>query len=497
MGMHRRGWGSGALAIGLVAVTVGLWLAPAAVAKPPHPPVPTVTPAPTAGVHDHALFDSYYELAPFGYEEQEYFVSGTATSDDGTTTAPYTTRMIVTRPTKKAGDGPDFNGTVMLDWTNVTAQFENAVDTMEARQMLMREGFAFVHVSAQAAGVDGTPLTPKKWDPVRYAALHHPGDQFANDMFTQIAYAFRTSTTFTGGKKVDHVLGAGQSQSGSKLDAYATTYLPSHPQAAGVIDGLLVHGAASSEEGKATLAAAAKGVKVLHLLSDQEAVEDTFDPSPFDGYRLWEVAGTAHSDLFIGYQSVAGFGPRTAADTPPVDRAGYDEIIRNAGNYGAELHPMLATCLVGGATMPMHYATSTAIHQLNQWVEGGRAPANGPRFAFDDAGKEAVDQYGNSLGGIRMPPIDVPVAQYRSTQCPLGGITVPFSDAQLQTMYPTFAGYYDLMAQRTVAAVAQGWLLPEDATDLMARVCAARARWNEPDDSACTPVALPRFDSDR
>ncbi|MEY2565666.1 MAG: hypothetical protein QOE35_195, partial [Actinomycetota bacterium] len=281
------------------------------------------------------------------------------------------------------------------------------------------------------------------------------------------------------------------------LDAYATTYLPAHPDAAGVIDGLLVHGAASSEAAKVALANSAVGVKVLHLLSDQEAVKDEFEPAGASGYRLWEVAGTAHSDLFIGYQSVAGFGPRTAADTSQVDRAGYDEIIRNAGNYGAELHPMLATCLVGGATMPMHYVTSTAIHDLNQWVGGGRAPANGPRFAFDDAGRQAVDEHGNSLGGIRMPPIDVPVATYRSTACPLGGITQPFTDSQIQSLYPTFAGYYDLMASHAVAAVAQGWLLPEDATDLMVRVCAARARWNEPDDSACAPVALPPFDSAR
>jgi hypothetical protein len=265
-----------------------------------------------------------------------------------------------------------------------------------------------------------------------------------------------------------------------------------------LIDGLLVHGAASSETAKAELAAAPADVKVLHLLSDQEAVKDTFDPAGDDNYRLWEVAGTAHSDLFIGYQSVAGQGPRTAADTAPVDRAGYDEIIRNAGNYGAEIHPMLATCLIGGAAMPMHYATSTAIHQLNVWLDGGDAPANGPRFAFDaTTGRQAADDLGNSLGGIRMPPIDVPVARYRSTACPLGGVTVPLTDVELQARYPTFAGYYGLMAERTSTAVAQGWLLPEDAQDLMQRTCAARARWATSSESDCTAVTLPEFGSAR
>ena len=81
----------------------------------------------------------------------------------------------------------------MLDWINVTAQFENAVDTLEAREMLMREGFAFVHVSAQKAGLCCTPLTPQVYDPVRYAAINHPGDQYSNDMLSQIAQALKAA----------------------------------------------------------------------------------------------------------------------------------------------------------------------------------------------------------------------------------------------------------------------------------------------------------------
>lgn len=456
--------------------------------------VPTVTAVPddAPGLHDHALFDSYYDLAPFGYEQQEYFVSGAATSDDGATTAPYTTRIIVFRPTASAS----FNGTVLLDWTNVTAQFENAVDTMTAREMLMRERFAFVHVSAQSAGVCCSPLTPKTWDPIRYASLDHPGDQYANDMFTQIAQAFRVASTPLVNGTVQQVIAAGQSQSGSKLNAYVVSYLPTHPDAVGIIDGIIVHGSASSGAAKRALAEAADAlagkVRVVHLLSDGEAVLDTFDPSPYGSYRLWEVAGTAHSDLFIGYQSVVGQGPRTAADAPPVSKTAYDEIIRVAGNFGAEIHPMLATCLVGGAAMPMHYAASTALSQLNHWVGGGAAPKNGPRFTFDPTtGRLATDSYGNTLGGIRMPPIDVPIARYRSTACPLGGITVPFTDVEIVTTYPTFQGYYQQMSDRTLAARNAGWLLPEDATDLMRRVCAAQSRWHP-----LTPIACPPLPAD-
>ena len=448
----------------VLAVLAGGSLAtvPASAADVPSP----ATTLPPAGIRGHALWDSYYDLEPFGYEEQEWFVSGTATDAAGAT-APYTTRIIVTRPS----DPADFNGTVMLDWTNVTAQFENAVDTMEAREMLMRDGYAYVHVSAQAAGVCCTPLTPKTWDPVRYAALDHPGDTYAEDIFTQVAKAVRDGEPMSG-YEVDGLIAAGQSQSGGRLYRYVKDYLPAHPEAVGLIEGFLVHGSASGTKGFDHVLPA--DVKVLHLLSDQEANVSAVKPDP--NYRLWEVAGTAHSDYFIGYQSEVGSTGRVVGSAPKLTRAQYDEVIRAAGNYGEQPHPMQAACVLAGSTMPMHYAASAAIHHLDTWIGGGPAPANGPRFAFE-GGALARDQYGNAKGGIRLPPIDVPVASYRSTQCPLGGITVPFTDVELHSLYPTFEDYRNLMEAKTTAAVADGFLLPEDAADLMRRVDAARNRW--------------------
>jgi hypothetical protein len=76
-----------------------------------------------------------------------------------------------------------------------------------------------------------------------------------------------------------------------------------------------------------------------------------------------------------------------------------------------------------------------------------------------------------------MPPIDVPVARYQSTACPLGGVTVPFTDVQIAQRYATHAAYYAKMRSATDAAVTAGWLLPDDAVDLMARACASKSRW--------------------
>jgi hypothetical protein len=447
------------------ALVAGSVLAVARAAQPTVPN-PTVTGPVYGGIHGHPLFDSWFDLSGLGYDQAEYFVSGTARDPSTGATAPYTTRIIVTRP----ADKKHFNGTVLLDWVNVTAQFENAVDSLEAHRMLTREGYAVVHASVQQAGICCTPLTPKVWDPVRYAPLNHPGDAYANDIYSQLAKALRTRVGVDPmkGLRVQKVLAAGQSQSADKLDTYVRTVQPT----AGVIDGFLIHGGGSKTWNPPP------PVPVLQLFSDREA--DPASPNTDQNYRLWEVAGTAHSDFWLGYNQVFGEGPRVLTDAPQQPTSADDDLSVTAGNYGEIVHPMDSACVLAGATMPMRYAVSTAIHDLNIWMRGGAAPANGPRYQFDASGQLAKDQYQNTLGGIRYPPIDVPVATYVSTLCNLGGITVPFTDAQLHQLYPTHAEYYSKMKSATAASVSAGWLLPPDAADLLTRACAAKARWQEP-----------------
>jgi hypothetical protein len=439
--------------------------APAAVARA----VPTLT-APPSGLTGRPLWDSWHRLEPFGFTQREFLVSGTATSAGGAT-APYTTRVIVTRPQRQR----DFNGTVMLDWVNVTAQFENAVDSLEARELLLRDGYAFVHVSAQAAGLCCSPLTPKVVDPLRYAAISHPGDDFAADIFTQVARALRGEGRGLDpmpGLRVEQVIAAGQSQSASRL----YDYVNDDQADAAAIDGFLIHG------GGEKVFDAPLTVPVLHLLADREA--DPSPPTRDRSYRLWEVAGAGHSDYFIGVQQVLGQGPRVAG-LPAMSRAGYRRVIDEAGNYGQVPAPLQNACLVAGVTMPNHYVVSTALHQLEIWVRTGRRPAVTPRYEFE-GGELARDADRNTLGGIRLAPMEVPVATYESTLCDLGGITVPFGDAEIQRRYGTFGRYQRLMARATDRAVEEGWLLRPDARDQMRRVCAVRVRFAVPDRGRCT-----------
>ena len=194
-----------------------------------------VGPVGTAGIYGHAMWDSWYDIAELGYIEEEYFVTGLAQSHVEDSEAEYTTRVIVRRPEQAA----DFNGTVLLDWVNVTAQFENAVDTLEAHRFFLREGYAYVHTSVQAAGLCCTPLTPQIWDPVRYADLNHPGDDYAFSILGQIAQGFKRPGEVDpmGGLLVEKVIAMGQSQSAIRLHQYVNEVQPQN----GVIDGFLIH----------------------------------------------------------------------------------------------------------------------------------------------------------------------------------------------------------------------------------------------------------------
>ena len=105
-----------------------------------------VTPVP--GVP--ALVLASYDLSKLGYQTDEYFVTGTATSyslpspvsADGAwkatpgATAPFKTRVVVLRPS----DPAKFNGTVLVEWFNVTGGQDTPVDWMMAHRELIRKG---------------------------------------------------------------------------------------------------------------------------------------------------------------------------------------------------------------------------------------------------------------------------------------------------------------------------------------------------------------------
>ena len=138
--------------------------------------------------------------------------------------------MIVRRPADPAA----FNGTVVVEWLNVTAGYDVDIEWNTVAQYLQRSGYAFVGVSAQAAGVAAL----KKWDPQRYGALNIVDDGQSYEIFSQAAQALRQpNSPILGGLPVQQIIGTGVSQSAMRLVPYINAF---HPLAH-LYDGFFVH----------------------------------------------------------------------------------------------------------------------------------------------------------------------------------------------------------------------------------------------------------------
>ena len=104
-------------------------------------------------------------------------------------THPFKTRIVVRRPTSAAR----FNGTVIVEWTNVSEGFDNEVDWFHSGEHLVRAGYAWVGVSAQNVGVS----TLKQRSANRYSSLDVTdggtvmGDALSYDIFSAAGQAVR------------------------------------------------------------------------------------------------------------------------------------------------------------------------------------------------------------------------------------------------------------------------------------------------------------------
>jgi hypothetical protein len=456
----------------------------------------------TNGAGIHLLGTTTFDLADAGYVQEEYFMSGVARAytsagplaSDGVWTvtpgesAPYKTRFIVYRPKKKQS----FNGTVIVEWLNVSGGLDAAADWIMMHTELMREGYVWVGISAQIVGIEGgVPLLPglpsmpaKTVDPVRYGSLSHPGDSFSYDMFSQLGQTLRepVGPNPLGDLKMKRLLGIGESQSAFRL----TTYINAIHPLARVYDGFLVH---SRGGGSAPLAespqAAPPTPNPTLIRTDIDTPVMTFqtetdltllaflpDRQPdSDYFRLWEVAGTAHADTYTTVVGRADLGrdPR-AADLVITTRA-----LDSAGVPGFES----IECPKPINSGPQHFVLNAAIAALDRWVRTGKAPASAPRIETTTSPVAiARDSYGNALGGLRTPQLDVPIAAYSgggqagSVFCILFGSTEPFDAATLATLYPTHRDYVAAFKKATRRAVRDGFIRKKDAR-LMTKAAAA------------------------
>jgi hypothetical protein len=447
-------------------------------------PTPSVSPAVTGG---RGQPFAALTTQPPGYSEEERFLSGTATAYskagrwdvDGvwavtpSSTAPYTVRMLIRRPI----DAKRFNGIVIVEWLNVTAQSEGAADFMQMQEEIVREGYAWVGVGAQAVGVNAPRTGLKAWDADRYASLSHPGDAFSYDIFSQAARAVRQprgDAAPLGGLQIQKVLATGRSQSAFRLVTYINAI---HPTAR-LFDGYFVHSRGSNAAGLSAdgllrdatdpIPAGARiradiDVPVFDLQTEGDMVALRSHLTRQDAgprYRRWELAGAAHAET-----------PRWVVEEPP-------PLDRGQG------------CSAPVNAAPHHAFVKAGLRALAKWVREGVAPPQSPAIELSDpAAPDPIvrDTFGNAKGGVRLPEVEAPTATIDGTRndvakpaagaqnfCFLFGRTVPFDREKLASLYPS----HDAFVKRFTAAVdaleKTGYLLAPEAEE--ARKAAAASR---------------------
>jgi hypothetical protein len=410
-------------------------------------------------------------LAAHGYVEHEFFASGTAHAfratshpSDGkwtiepTTSATYRTRILVRRPS----DPARFSGTVVVEWFN-ESEGESDPDWDYLNPELMDAGDIYVGVTVQALGVEGgTAILGSgtkglvAQEPSRYGSLHHPGDQYALDIFDQIGLGLHSAGSHLfGSLHPRHYVAVGESQSAFYLTTFADALQPlSH-----TFNGIFIHsrgGSGATLDGAAIPTSGLSGglrirtdlgIPVFMFETQTDLIELGYasaqQPNTKD-IRTWEVAGTSHADEYLVGPDVSG----------------------------------LLGCMAPINDGPQHVVVQAAFAAFSRWVVHGTPPPSPPPFKLSSTHPAtlALDHLGNVIGGVRTPAVDVPVSTLTgagpagsSEVCQLFGSATAFSPQQLVQLYGTKANYLSKYTADLDRAIAGGYLLAAEKPALIAQ----------------------------
>jgi hypothetical protein len=452
-------------------------------------PLPATTPG-DAG-RDYPFFASVVDLKANGWTEEEFLIEGTANRYETPAMAtaktlegghPYRTRIVVRRPAAAAR----FNGTVIVEWNNVTAGRDLDIDWFQTHEHLMRAGYAWVGVTPQVVGVEAL----KVWNPRRYGTLDvtHAGtvarDDLSYDIFAQAGQVVRAPghVNVMGGLRVERVFATGHSQSAGRLGTYVNSV---HPLGK-VFDAVILHGGGGRVRPDLD-------VPVWKLLAETDVQNQAANRQPDTRmFRTWEVAGNSHVDIkFTSYSrrlterdgspsappaaTAAARGGAASAGRGPGAAPGQAAA---AGGRGAASGQSLGTTSNAGGCdrppyshIPFHQVFNAALDHLVRWVKEGTPPPTAPPIELTTVGPPAVmarDGAGNALGGIRLSQHAVPTAVNTGVNsgagfCRLYGSHEPFDAATLAKLYPTHESYVARVKAVTEENLKAGYILKADA----------------------------------
>ncbi|MCM3768289.1 alpha/beta hydrolase domain-containing protein [Neobacillus niacini] len=409
--------------------------------------------------HNYPQLATSIDLDKYGYIEEEFFFEGKAArystaqayeiANPISTDHPYKSRMLVRRPASPE----KFNGKVIVEWLNVTSGYNLDAMWMSSYDHFLREGYAYVGVSAQRVGVHqgdkaGEPTSGlRAWSPVRYASLDVTDggkvvdDGLAFDIYSQAAQAVLhpVGVNPLGNLKPEMMIAAGASQSESYLVRY---YNKIHPLT-NIFDGYMMY------LGTGNKLRTDLDTKVIKVNTENDLItlgEVAARQDDSNVLRTYEVAGASHVGGGSDYRTNI-----LIRDHLPV------------ADISVCQKPALSR-------VPTGYVVNAAYEHLVRWIEDGIAPPKGERIKVQSTSPVVIarDSNGNALGGIRLPQHAVPTATNTGMNsgggfCYLFGSHEPFSAEKLKSLYRNHGSYVSAVTQAANDVIKQGFLLKEDA----------------------------------
>jgi hypothetical protein len=395
-------------------------------------------------------------LIPFGYVEEEYFVSGMA---DG---KPYTTSMLVRKPS----DPRKFSGLVAVE----TIHAQGAIPMWGQKRTWMGGGHGWVGVASQLIAFNQFVV---KSNPARYADLvlpnvtgtapqqgmtmmmSGPQDKISQEIMTQVGRLLKANlptgpfrrmrvaklimggASQTGGTTLRYIQ---ESHAGAKLasgrsiyDAYLPMMaFPATPLPA--TDAIVVHPCTEGD--------------LMNALGSKRPIGYKPDSDGPDRYRHYQVAGMSH------------VGTRGVSDPLQVFST-----LANGFKPGEHLSQFPA------AELMRPIAQNTV-----DWLMKGIAPPRAPLIQVAN-GEIVRDAVGNAKGGVRSPWVDLATVRYIAA-APTGpgdnpfrrliGLEEPIPADKLRQLYGSKASYLQRFDQQIDRMVAGRWLVREEAAKLKA-----------------------------
>jgi hypothetical protein len=443
------------------------------------------------------------EDLPMDYVEEEYFISGFSTLFSygqnparGPTDiipiqedVPYKTRMILRRPERSN----KFNGTVVIEWWNSTAGFDTAPAWDASAEYFARNGIAYVGVtnsttslSFLTTGCSLFAFLPPTCG-TRYSSLSLPENGLAFEMLSQIANLLKSDSPgnpIPPEFEVERIYHAGQSQQGGSVITYASAFdLP------GVNDGYFVQQAATARPINFGPACDAEGSPPFpdctprlqypdNLVRTDLQVPVYQANTQLDFEVLFGTVGRQFDTPTFRYYEIAGGGHVTThkgIELIPADVLGPDPVLLE------DLCEKPINSTADGPVFASYVFNALWERMQEQSTKGTSPPAGVLMETFN--GNVELDEFGNGLGGVRLPSINVPTATYTSGNvadptlppflkpignlaCFLAGSVTPFDEATLDMLYPNHGTYVSQVSHAVKSLKSQGLLLQSDAVKI-------------------------------